>query len=84
MSIKELLETFSHEQNFKFGIDIVMESLRPNCLYELNCINGEFTISSWDKNNILPSPTSQEIRDEYIRHKTIYEFLEYLKENTRK
>jgi hypothetical protein len=78
MKIEELIQEFSNEQGFQFGIDIVMKSLRPNALYCLSASGGTFEIIDWDESNELPQPTSQEIRDEYIRHKTIKEFLEYL------
>ena len=78
MTIDELIQEFSNEQGFQFGIDIVMKSLRPNALYCLSANGGTFEIIDWDESNELPQPTSQEIRDEYIRHKTIKEFLEYL------
>lgn len=78
MKIEELIQEFSNEQGFQFGIDIVMKSLRPNSLYCLSASGGTFEIIDWDESNELPAPTSQEIRDEYIRHKTIKEFLDYL------
>lgn len=78
MKIEELIKEFSNEQGFQFGIDIVMKSLRPNALYCLSASGGVFEIIDWDESNELPAPTSQEIRDEYIRHKTIKEFLDYL------
>ena len=78
MTIDELIQEFSNEQGFQFGIDIVMKSLRPNALYCLSASGGTFEIIDWDESNELPQPTSQEIRDEYIRHKTIKEFLDYL------
>ena len=80
MTIDKLIEKFSNENGFQFGLDIVMESLRPNALYEISCANGEFSITRWDDSNELPMPSSQEIRDEYIRHKTIKEFLNYINE----
>jgi len=78
MKIDELIQEFSNEQGFQFGIDIVMKSLRPNALYCLSASGGTFEIIDWDESNELPQPTPQEIRDEYIRHKTIKEFLDYL------
>ena len=80
MTIEELIKEFSNEQGFQFGLDITMKALRPNALYELMASNGEFIISRWDESNELPAPTSQEIRDEYIRHKTIKEFMDYLEQ----
>ena len=78
MTIEQLIQEFSNEQGFQFGIDIVMKSLRPNALYCLSASGGTFNIVEWDESNELPAPTSQEIRDEYIRHQTIKEMLEYL------
>ena len=78
MTIEQLIQEFSNEQGFQFGIDIVMKSLRPNALYCLSAEGGTFKIISWDESNKLQAPTSQEIRDEYIRHQTIKEFLEHL------
>ena len=77
MTIEELIKEFSNEQGFQFGIDIVMKSLRPNALYCLSAAGGTFTIVSWDETNELPAPSSQEIRDEYIRHQTIKEMLDW-------
>ena len=81
MTIEELIKEFSNEQGFQFGIDIVMKSLRPGALYGLSASGGTFKIVSWDETNELPAPSSQEIRDEYIRHQTIKEFLEHLEQN---
>ena len=80
MTVKELIDTFSNEQGFQFGIDIVMQSIRPNALYSLQSGGGVFEIVDWDEANELPPPSPQEIRDEYIRHRTIKEMLEYFKE----
>ena len=78
MTIDDLIKEFSNEQGFQFGIDIVMKSLRPNALYGLSASGGTFEIVSWDESNELPPPSSQEIRDEYIRHQTIREFIDYI------
>ena len=84
MTIEQLIQEFSNEQGFQFGIDIVMKSLRPNALYCLSASGGTFTIVEWDESNELPAPTSQEIRDEYIRHKTIKEFLDHIEQSKKK
>ena len=84
MTIQELIDEFSNEQGFQFGIDIVMKSLRPNALYGLSASGGTFEIVSWDESNELPPPTSQEIRDEYIRNQTIKEFLDYMDSQKKK
>jgi hypothetical protein len=51
-----------------------MKSLAPNASYDLTSA-GEFIIDRWESD--LPQPTSQEIRDEYIRQQTIAECIEY-------
>jgi hypothetical protein len=57
-----------------------MKSLRPGALYGLSASGGTFEIVSWDETNELPAPSSQEIRDEYIRHQTIKEFIEFMEQ----
>lgn len=81
MTTEELIETFSNENGFQFGIDIVMQAIRPNALYCLEAKSGVFTFKEWDKNNELAAPTSQEIREEYIRHQAIKETLDYINRN---
>jgi hypothetical protein len=44
MTIEELIQEFSNEQGFQFGIDIVMKSLRPGALYGLSASGGTFEI----------------------------------------
>jgi hypothetical protein len=56
-----------------------MKSLASDASYDLTSAGGTFIIDKWD--SPLPKPTSQEIRDEYIRQQTIAECLEYFKEN---
>ena len=87
MKIEKIIETFTNENGFCWGIDTVMKSLRPGCLYSLRMNNGQFEIIDWTDNqwseetqSYVDPPTSQEIYDEYIRQQTISEFLEYLKE----
>ena len=76
LSVKKLIEKFSNENGFAWGINTVMKSLAPGASYDMTCA-GEFIIDRWD--SPLPQPTSQEIRDEYIRQQTIAECLEYFK-----
>jgi hypothetical protein len=77
LSIKATIEIFSNENDFAWGINTVMKALVPKASYDLTSISGEFIIDRWD--SIFPQPTSQEIRDEYIRQQTIDEFIKYLK-----
>jgi hypothetical protein len=53
-----------------------MKALVPKASYDLTSA-GDFIIDRWD--SIFPEPTSQEIRDEYIRQQTIAECIEYFK-----
>lgn len=86
MTIDQLLNNFSNEEGFQWGLDTTMKSLRPGCLYDIESKCGNFTITSWPENqwsdetqSYIEPPSSQEIRDEYIRQKTISECLEYFR-----
>jgi len=78
LSVAETIKRYTNENGFSWGINTVMESLAPGASYDLTCA-GDFIIDRWD--SIYPQPTSQEIRDEYIRQKTIAECIQYYKEN---
>ena len=80
LSIEETIKRYSNENGFSWGINTVMKSLAPDASFDLTCTGGTFIIDRWD--SPLQQPTSQEIRDEYIRQQTIAECLEYFKENT--
>lgn len=80
ITIKETIKKYTNENGFAWGINTVMKSLAPDASYDLTSTGGTFIIDRWDSE--LPQPTSQEIRDEYIRQQTIAECLEYFKENT--
>lgn len=80
LTIKETIKAYTNENGFSWGINTVMKSLAPGAYYDLTSSGGIFTIDRWDSK--LPQPTSQEIRDEYIRQQTIAECLEYFRENT--
>jgi len=74
LNIEETIKAYTTEHGFAWGINTVMKSLAPNASYDLTSA-GEFIIDRWD--SIYPQPTSQEIRDEYIRQQTIAECIEY-------
>jgi hypothetical protein len=76
LNIEETIKAYTNENGFSWGINTVMKSLAPNVSYDMTCA-GEFIIDRWD--SYLPQPTSQEIRDEYIRQQTIAECIEYFK-----
>jgi hypothetical protein len=74
LNVEETIKLFTNENGFSWGINTVIESLVPKASYDLTCA-GDFIINKWD--SIYPQPTSQEIRDEYIRQQTIAECIEY-------
>ena len=74
LNIEETIKAYTTEHGFAWGINTVMKSLAPDASYDLTSA-GEFIIDRWD--SPLPKPTSQEIRDEYIRQQTIAECIEY-------
>jgi hypothetical protein len=75
LSLEETIKAYTNENGFAWGINTVMKSLAPNASYDLTSAGGTFIIDRWD--SPLPKPTSQEIRDEYIRQQTIAECIEY-------
>ena len=77
MTIDEIIGNFTNENGFAWGIDTAMKSLRPGCLYALQAGNGQFEIVDWPEGQTYEPPTPQEIRDEYIRHRTIAECLDH-------
>ena len=74
LNIEETIKQFTTEHGFAWGINTVIKALVPKANYDLTSA-GEFIIDRWD--SIYPQPTSQEIRDEYIRQQTIAECIEY-------
>ena len=80
LSVEATIKRYTNDNGFAWGINTVMKSLAPDASYDLTSTGGIFIIDRWNSN--LPQPTSQEIRDEYIRQQTIAECIEYFKENT--
>lgn len=85
-TIEELITLNTNENGFQWGIETAMKSLRPNCHFAISCSGGNFEVVDWPDNqwceitqSYLQPPSSQELRDEYIRHKTIAECLEFFK-----
>jgi hypothetical protein len=74
LNIQETIKAFTNENGFSWGINTVIKALVPKASYDLTSA-GEFIIDRWE--SIYPQPTSQEIRDEYIRQQTIAECVEY-------
>jgi hypothetical protein len=74
LNVEETIKTYTTENGFAWGINTVMKALVPEASYDLTSA-GEFIIDRWE--SIYPQPTSQEIRDEYIRQQTIAECVEY-------
>ena len=75
LSIEETIKSYTNENGFAWGINTVMKSLVAEASYDMTSSAGEFIIDRWE--SIYPQPTSQEIRDEYIRQQTIAECIEY-------
>ncbi len=75
LTIEETIKAYTNENGFAWGINTVMKSLANDTCYDLSISEGKYTINFWDSD--LPPPTSQEIRDEYIRQQTIAECLNY-------
>jgi phage tail sheath protein FI len=81
LSIEDTIKEYTNENGFSWGTNTVIRSLAPEVVgYDLHVNGGTFTIERWDSHS--PKPTSQEIRDEYIRQQTIAECLIYFKENS--
>ena len=76
LNIGETIKLFSNENGFAWGDFTVIKALVPEASYDMTCA-GEFIIDRWE--SIYPQPTSQEIREEYIRQQTIAEVIDYLK-----
>jgi hypothetical protein len=74
LNIEETIKAYTNENGFAWGINTVMKALVPEASYDLTSA-GEFIIDRWE--SVYPQPTSQEIRDEYIRQQTIAECIEY-------
>ena len=79
LSVKETIKMFSNENGFAWGINTAMKALVPKASYDLTATNETYVIDRWD--SVYPQPTSQEIKDEYIRQQTIAETIEYFKKN---
>jgi hypothetical protein len=77
LSIGATIKRYTNENGFSWGINTVMKSLAPDASFDLTSAGGTFIIDRWD--SPLPQPTSQDIRDEYIRQQTIAECIEYFK-----
>jgi hypothetical protein len=77
LSIEATIKKYSNKNCFAWGINTAIKALVPKANYDLTSASGEFIIDKWE--SIYPQPTSQEIRDEYIRQQTIAEVIDYLK-----
>lgn len=76
LNIGEIIKLFSNKNGFAWGDNTVIKALVPEASYDMTCA-GEFIIDRWE--SIYPQPTSQEIKEEYIRQQTIAEVIDYLK-----
>ena len=69
----QVIEKYTNENGFSWGVNTVMDSLIRNTEYELKAWEGNYTLERWHNEK----PSSQEIREEYIRQQTIAECIEY-------
>lgn len=76
LSVATTIKKFTNKNGFAWGDNTVIKALVPEASYDMTSA-GEFIIDRWE--SIYPQPTSQEIRDEYIRQQTIAEVIDYLK-----
>jgi len=77
LTLEELLKKYYINDEFCWGINTVIESFDPDALYDLTSA-GKFILDKWCSD--LPQPTSEEIKEEYIRQQTISECIEYFKQ----
>tara|TARA_R100000231_G_C5326625_1_gene165037 strand:+ start:1433 stop:1726 length:294 start_codon:yes stop_codon:yes gene_type:complete len=75
---KQLIKKYTNKTGFAWGVETVMDSLIRNTEYELDAWEGNFTLKRWHNEK----PSSQEIREEYIRQQTIAECIEYFENTT--
>jgi len=75
LSIGATIKKFTNENGFAWGDNTVIKALVPEASYDMTSAGGTFIIDRWE--SIYPQPTSQEIRDEYIRQQTIAECIDY-------
>lgn len=76
LNIGETIKAYTTENCFAWGDNTVIKALVPEASYDMTSA-GEFIIDRWE--SIYPQPTSQEIKEEYIRQQTIAEVIDYLK-----
>ena len=72
-----LRKKFSNKDGFAWGVNTTVEALKPDIEWQLNNHEGVFTLTKWE----APQPTSQELREEYIRQQTIAECIDYFRNN---
>jgi hypothetical protein len=77
LTVKETIKKYTNENGFAWGVETALDSVKPDLQYDLSVENGEFVINSW----VYKQPTSKQIKEEYIRQKTIAECLKFIKNN---
>jgi hypothetical protein len=87
MCVKDIVNKFTTENGFEYDISSVMTSIiGGKGLWDIEIKNNEFIVREWGPNwcektqSYIEPPTSQEIRNEYIRQQTIAECIEYFKD----
>tara|TARA_R100001594_G_scaffold78666_2_gene113299 strand:+ start:3894 stop:4181 length:288 start_codon:yes stop_codon:yes gene_type:complete len=77
LTVKKRIKKFSNKDGFAWGVNTAVEALKPDIEWQLNNHEGVFTLTKWE----APQPTSQELREEYIRQQTIAECIDYFRNN---
>ena len=76
---EEIIKRYTNKKGeFAWGVETVIDSLTHNIEYNLDAKQGVYTLTKWNS----PKPTSEEIKEEYIRQESIAIHLKYLKEKT--
>ena len=78
--------SFRKFKNIKYpvpGVDTAIEVLRPGARYDLTCSGGIFINDCQDEEGREP-PTSEEIGEEILREKEIYDYYEYERNREKK
>ena len=90
MEVKDIISKYTNENGFRWGIDTAMEILAPRCLHQVKANSGDFEVTQWGPNwcdetqRYLEPPSSRDIRDEYVRLRTIAECVEYFSDTKTK
>jgi hypothetical protein len=78
LTVKQTIEKYSNENGFAWGIETVIDAVKPDIQYDISMFEGNIIIDKWESK----TPSSQDLKDEYIRQQTIAECIEYYEEKS--